>query len=102
MRLTLEDCRRLFGITGQPTFQQCVVYPKAIPQYEVGYGRFKDLMSEMENRAPGFFIAGHYRDGISLGDSLVAGHDAAGRIVAWLSGGSPALTPGSTRTTFAA
>jgi hypothetical protein len=37
-------------------------------------------MTEIETRSPGIFFAGHYRDGISLGDSLVSGHDVASRI----------------------
>lgn len=84
VRITVEDLRVLLGVTGQPTFQHVVLYPKAIPQYEVGYGRFKDLMTAIETRAPGFFFAGHFRDGISLGDSIISGHDVAGRLAAFV------------------
>ena len=80
IEMTLQDLGVILGVTGRPTFEHVVVYPKAIPQYEVGYGRFKDLMTAIETHAPGLFFAGHFRDGISLGDSLVSGHDAAGRI----------------------
>ena len=80
IEMTLQDLGVILGVTGRPTFEHVVVYPKAIPQYEVGYGRFKDLMTDIETRAPGMFFAGHSRDGISLGDSLVSGHDVAGRI----------------------
>ena len=78
--VALEDLRTLLGVRGQPTFQHHVLFPKAIPQYEVGFGRFKNLMNEIEARAPGLFLAGHYRDGISLGDSIVSGDRAAERI----------------------
>ena len=71
--LTCEDLRVLLGVTGQPVFQHCVLYPKAIPQYNVGYGRYRELMNEIESRAAGFFFAGHYRDGVSLGDSILSG-----------------------------
>ena len=84
MDLTCRDLRRLLGVTGPPTFRHHVLYPQAIPQYEVGYGRFKDLMDAAEARAPGFFLAGHYRNGVSLGDSLVSGHDVAERIETFL------------------
>jgi oxygen-dependent protoporphyrinogen oxidase len=78
--ITTEDLRVILGIRGEPTFRHHVFYPKAIPQYEVGYGRFKQLMAEVEAKAPGLFLAGHYRDGISLGDSLASGSDVADRI----------------------
>ena len=90
VRLTVEDLRVLLGVTGQPTFQHVVVYPKAIPQYEVGYGRFKDLMTAIEAKAPGFFFAGHYRDGISLGDSILSGHATAEKIAGRFSASTPA------------
>ena len=37
-------------------------------------------MNQIESRAPGFFMAGHYRDGIALSDSIVSGDNAADRI----------------------
>jgi protoporphyrinogen/coproporphyrinogen III oxidase len=83
--LALKDLGRILGIQGAPTFKHAFVYPKAIPQYEVGYGKFKQLMNDTETKAPGIFFAGHYRDGISLGDSMVSGDNAAERIGNFLS-----------------
>lgn len=84
--MVCEDLRGLLGVRGQPVFQHCAFYPKAIPQYNVGYGRFKELMSEIESHAPGLFLAGHYRDGVSLSDSIVSGMNVAERIVRTVAG----------------
>lgn len=78
--LTCEDLRVLLGVKGKPTFQHSVFYPRAIPQYNVGYGRFRALMTEIESKVTGFFLAGHYRDGVSLGDSIVSGIDVVDRV----------------------
>ena len=78
--LTCEDLRVLLGVKGKPTFQHAVFYPKAIPQYNLGYGDYRELMSQIETKAPGLFLAGHYRDGISLSDSIISGCNAAERI----------------------
>jgi len=78
--MTLEDLRVLLRISGEPTFKHHVLYPQAIPQYNLGYERFRNLMAEMETGAPGFFLAGHYRDGISVSDCIVSGEKVAGRI----------------------
>ncbi len=78
--LTCEDLRVLLGVRGKPTFQHSVFYPKAIPQYVIGYGRYRERMSEIEKKAPGFFLAGHYRDGISLSDSIVSGCNVVDRV----------------------
>ncbi len=82
--LACEDLRVLLGVSGQPTFQHSVFYPKAIPQYVVGYSRFRELMRQIEDQAPGLFLAGHYRDGVSLSDSIVSGCNVADRVRQWV------------------
>ena len=82
--MTLEDLRVLLGINGEPTFKHHVLYAQAIPQYNLGYGRFRNLMTEMETATPGLFFAGHYRDGISVSDCIVSGEKVAGRLASYL------------------
>ncbi len=79
-KLVLTDLRELLGVRGEPVWEHVKQWPKAIPQYEVGYGRFKDFMDTFERTHPGLLFAGHYRDGISLSDSILAGVKAAERI----------------------
>jgi oxygen-dependent protoporphyrinogen oxidase len=82
--MTCEDLRVLLGVNGEPAFRFTALYPKAIPQYNVGYGRYREWMNEAENKAAGLFFAGHYRDGVSLGDSIVSGSNIAGRVEKFL------------------
>jgi oxygen-dependent protoporphyrinogen oxidase len=77
--LACEDLRVLLGVRGKPVFTHHHFWPRAIPQYNVGYGKFKDLLDRFEAGAAGFFFAGHYREGISVGDSIVSGARAAER-----------------------
>jgi oxygen-dependent protoporphyrinogen oxidase len=79
-KLVQEDLRVLLGVKGKPVFAHSVFWPKAIPQYNVGYGKYRELMGLTEERAPGLFLAGHYRDGVSLSDSIVAGCHVAERV----------------------
>jgi hypothetical protein len=37
-------------------------------------------MNEIEAKAGGLFFAGHFRDGVSLGDSIVSGCNIAKRV----------------------
>ncbi|HEY3760918.1 MAG TPA: protoporphyrinogen oxidase [Verrucomicrobiae bacterium] len=78
--MTKTDLRTLLGVKGEPVFQHVAFYPQAIPQYNIGYGRFKDAFNEIESNSPGLFFAGSYRDGISLGDSIVSGANIASRV----------------------
>jgi len=82
--MTREDLRVLLGVNGEPTFRFTVLYPKAIPQYNVGYGRYREWMNEIENKAAGLFFAGHYRDGVSLGDSIMSGCNITVRVEKFL------------------
>ena len=83
---TLADLRVLLGVSAQPVFAQTAVYPRAIPQYNVGYGKYRQLLTDVEAAAPGLFFAGHYRDGVSLGDSIVSGVNIADRARRWING----------------
>jgi oxygen-dependent protoporphyrinogen oxidase len=80
VELVCEDLSVLLSVKGRPVFAHHHFWPRAIPQYNVGYGRYRDLMSEIEAKADGLFLAGHYRDGVSLGDSIVSGCNVVERV----------------------
>ncbi len=78
--MAVQDLRAILGVRGRPTFEHVAVYQKAIPQYNLGFGRHRALMNDMELKAPGLFVAGHARDGVSLGDSIVSALRVAERM----------------------
>jgi oxygen-dependent protoporphyrinogen oxidase len=78
----MDDLRALLGAKGEPTFRAFHLWPKAIPQYDLTYGRFKDIMDEAERRNPGFALAGSYREGVALGEAIASGEEAAARVAA--------------------
>ena len=75
-----DDLRTLLGAKGEPTFRAFQLWPKAIPQYDLTYGRFKDIMDEVERRNAGLALAGSYREGVALGESIASGEAAAARV----------------------
>ncbi len=77
--LVRDALARLIGARGEPTFVHHCVHAKGIPQYNLGYGEFRERMARLEKTAPGLSFAGHFRDGISMGDCLVAGLRVAGK-----------------------
>lgn len=64
--IILEDLGRLLGVKGEPAFEHHRLWPRAIPQYKVGHGRFIDTIQSVENGNSGLKIGGNSRDGISL------------------------------------
>ncbi len=78
----LDDLRLLLGVRGEPTFRAFHLWPKAIPQYTLSYGRFKEIMDEAERRNPGLGLTGSYREGVAVGEVIGAADQVAERIAA--------------------
>jgi oxygen-dependent protoporphyrinogen oxidase len=77
LKLVMDDLESIYGVRGNPEFVHVFTSQKAIPQYEVGYGKYLDFMEKIESAHPGLRIAGHCRDGISLSDSILSGEKVA-------------------------
>ena len=75
-----RDLDRLLGITGDPVFSRHVHWPRAIPQYVLGYGAVKDTLTALEETTPGLYFAGNYRQGVAVGDAMASGATAADRL----------------------
>jgi oxygen-dependent protoporphyrinogen oxidase len=75
------DLRRLLGVSGPPVFQRHTFWPRAIPQYNLGFEHHLDTMTSAERAHPGFFIGGQARDGIALPACIAAGEKLAARVV---------------------
>jgi oxygen-dependent protoporphyrinogen oxidase len=61
-----QDLQDLLGVTGEPEMVDIIRWPRAIPQYDVGYGRMFAAAEAIEDRYPGLHLAGNFRDGISV------------------------------------
>lgn len=75
------DLAELLGITGEPVFLRHTFWPRAIPQYNLGYERYLETMAACERANPGLLIGGQARDGIALPACVVAGEMLAARAV---------------------
>ena len=78
--LVLAELRALMGITATPALVAVQKWAKAIPQYQVGYGRTIDAITRFENETPGFFVSGNFRGGISVPDGVKQSRSMADRI----------------------
>lgn len=74
-----NELETLLGVSGDPVFVRHHAWPRAIPQYNLGYGRFLDTIIRVESDHPGLLVGGHVRDGISVPACLKAGQNLAKR-----------------------
>ncbi|HIP43594.1 MAG TPA: protoporphyrinogen oxidase [Aquifex aeolicus] len=59
-------------------------WKRAIPQYNVGYGKFLELSRDMEKDYPGLFLTGNWLHGVSMGDSIKASEKIAKKVEEFL------------------
>jgi protoporphyrinogen/coproporphyrinogen III oxidase len=81
LALVQKELAELLGVSGQPVFIRRNFWPHAIPQYNLGYKRFLDLIAQTESAHPGLLIGGHIRDGISVPNCIAAGEKLAARAI---------------------
>jgi oxygen-dependent protoporphyrinogen oxidase len=74
----LPELSELLGLTGTPTFSHHKHWPRAIPQYNLGYGEIIAQMEGIEKKFAGLKLAGNYRDGISLSNCIEAAVSSEG------------------------
>jgi oxygen-dependent protoporphyrinogen oxidase len=77
VRLAREELGRLVGARGDPVVSRVRAWPRAIPQYALGYQRFQDAVTAIERAAPGVHVGGNCRDGISLANCIAGGRRLA-------------------------
>ena len=81
LRTVQDELTQLVGAQGAPVFTHVQRWPRAIPQYTLGYQRFKDVMTAVEAAATGLFIGGNCRDGISLPNCMESGRRLANEVI---------------------
>lgn len=78
--IVLDDIGELLGIKGEPVFSHHRYWKKTIPQYEVGYDRFLDVLDEIELEYPNLFVDGNFRGGVSVPDCISSGLKTAEKV----------------------
>lgn len=72
-KLVDEELAGLLGAQGAPEREWIARWPRAIPQYTHGHGRFLAAMDAAEAKHPGLRFVGSYRGGVSLMSTLRRG-----------------------------
>ncbi len=75
------DLRELIGANGEPSFVRHTFWPRAIPQYVLGYEQWQEVLNAVEGNHPNLFIGGNVRDGVSLPDCVKSGSRLAEKVI---------------------
>ena len=79
-QLVLDDLSLALDLSGDPVVSVVHRWPRAIPQYELGHGRFVDAATSIEAAHPGLVLAGSFVGGVSVGDCAERGLGVVGRL----------------------
>jgi oxygen-dependent protoporphyrinogen oxidase len=66
----IKEFKEIMNINEDPVFIKEKKWPKAIPQYRIGYIEHERYFERFELSNPGIFLGGNYRGGISVGDCV--------------------------------
>jgi oxygen-dependent protoporphyrinogen oxidase len=66
----IDELRGPLSLRGEPAFRLVRRWPRAIPQYELGHGRFVERAKEIERSLPGLHLSGNFLGGVSVPDCI--------------------------------
>ncbi len=70
INIAIKEFKEIMNIGEDPVFITEKMWPKAIPQYGLGYVEHERYFETFESNNPGVFLSGNYRGGISVGDCI--------------------------------
>ena len=76
-RLAHRTVAQLAGIRGQPLLARAYRFPRAMPQFDVGYRSHRDALVEAARRHAGLYPSGGVLGSIGLPDCIDSGEAAA-------------------------
>jgi oxygen-dependent protoporphyrinogen oxidase len=77
VELVRAELAALLGVRAAPVFASVRRHARAIPQYTVDFDRFQSACARAEASAPGLYVGGNCRDGVSLPACLASGRRLA-------------------------
>lgn len=60
----------LMKVSGEPIYSSYKFWPKAIPQYTIGYIEHENYIDNFEKKFPGIILNANYRGGISIAECI--------------------------------
>jgi oxygen-dependent protoporphyrinogen oxidase len=88
LNIVLDDLKTLMQIEGKPVYRKIARWKRAIPQYNLGYGKILDKITRFEDNFQGTFVASNYRGGIAVGDCFINSEKTWKKVVDYLNRGN--------------
>jgi oxygen-dependent protoporphyrinogen oxidase len=83
-QLAFDELSDLLGLKNKPVFQKIRRWAKAIPQYNLGYGRTVEAIERFKRENEGIFFCSNFYRGVSVGDCVKSSLTASGEVLDYL------------------
>jgi oxygen-dependent protoporphyrinogen oxidase len=84
MHLVTSELSAIMAIKGGPVYTRINRWNRAIPQYNLGYGKVIHEIEKCEKDNPGLFFCSNYRGGISVGDCIMSSDRMSNDVLSYL------------------
>ncbi|MDL1893161.1 protoporphyrinogen oxidase [Sphingobacteriales bacterium CHB3] len=81
VKMVTTELQLLMNVVGNPVFSKLIRWPKAIPQYNLGYGKIVEELERCEHNNPGLYFCSNFKGGIAVGDCVMSGKKVAEKII---------------------
>ncbi len=82
--IVYSELKDILGLSEMPSIRHIKRWPKAIPQYELGYDKIGRAIEDFECENPGIFVCSNFYKGISVGDCVKNSYAVADKISGFL------------------
>jgi len=84
VEIVSRDLHSILGASGRPAAAHVDRYPRAIPQYTLGHHDRAERIADALAAVPGLLLAGNHLSGISVGECIRRGEEAAAHLAEFL------------------
>lgn len=65
-----KELTPLLGIREEPVFSNVTIWPRALPQYNLGHTARLAALEKLRSKFPGLYFAGNYLNGPAIGTCI--------------------------------
>ena len=94
MAVAQDEVAKLYGLSVAPLYRRARLWPKAIPQYEIGHGAKVAKIEAELARTPGLYLAGNALYGAAFGKAAARGVVCGWEAIDFLATSSQSGRPG--------
>ena len=76
-----QETAKILKIRGNPTFSNVTIYPRALPQYNLGHSERLEAIEEARKKQPNLWLIGNYFRGPAIGSCVENALSVAGEII---------------------